>query len=299
MERVVDNGDPRRFRTEIPNIVDDMDLDPYSFRLYVHLKRVAGDSGQCWQSTKTLAKACRMSAGEVSKAKRVLLSQGLIQVIEKPNLRGGKAFHEIHIMDVWPKNLATFASSPSEGDRETSSPNEVTSSRGELASSHGEGASSRGEIKNKPLKNKPMKKEPMKKTTAAPKPPLPEPIREAMRLFGRQSLHPPALREKHEELLRDFGDSVYLSAINWACTKMGMGEVERIRSACKRFAENNGQQKPKEGSSAANQRSPGRSGPPRALTPDEFNRLYPGRASVPDVPGSGLAGDAGPSPGAS
>jgi hypothetical protein len=80
--RVVDAGDLRLYRTEIPNLIDDMNLSVYAFRLYVHLKRVAGASneGACWQSTRTLATHCGMSASKVSESKQELVDAGLIEI---------------------------------------------------------------------------------------------------------------------------------------------------------------------------------------------------------------------------
>src|SRR5687768_6521811 len=65
----------KKFRVELPNVIDDLKLKPCAFRLYVHMRRVAGESGECWQSTKTLAAACSMSTGSVSGAKKELLKK--------------------------------------------------------------------------------------------------------------------------------------------------------------------------------------------------------------------------------
>ncbi|CAA9426646.1 MAG: hypothetical protein AVDCRST_MAG37-313 [uncultured Rubrobacteraceae bacterium] len=40
--RVVDNGDLRKYRTEIPNSIFDMRLKPQEVALYTYLKRVCG-----------------------------------------------------------------------------------------------------------------------------------------------------------------------------------------------------------------------------------------------------------------
>ncbi len=99
---VRDQAPPHDYRTEIPNLVDDMHLTPEEFRLYGHLKRVAGDIGASWQSTRTLADACNMSVGSVVDAKHVLTDHGLIVV----NLEGGPGgqHHNITIVDIWQQN---------------------------------------------------------------------------------------------------------------------------------------------------------------------------------------------------
>jgi hypothetical protein len=105
----------RRWFTMIPHIVDDMGLDPYAYRLYGHLRRVAGENGACWQSTDTLAEHCKMSAGSVSNAKTALADAGLIKIEHKT--KNGTRYHHITIIDVWAKNRAAFTDSPEEDAR--------------------------------------------------------------------------------------------------------------------------------------------------------------------------------------
>jgi hypothetical protein len=119
--------------TIIPNIVDDMDLSAIAFRLYVHFKRVAGDNGDCFQSSETLANLCHMSMGAVSKAKRELERAGLIRIEIKSTERN--IYHNITIVDLWKMNAEKYSSpSPSEGaspDEEDPSPGEELPSPGE------------------------------------------------------------------------------------------------------------------------------------------------------------------------
>jgi DnaD/phage-associated family protein len=103
---------PHNHFTSIPNMVDDMNLSPYAFRLYAHLKRVAGDLGACWQSTNTLAAACLMSAGMVSKSKQELTEKKLIH-IERKHKPDGDWYHEVKIIDIWLQNSRAY--SPHEG----------------------------------------------------------------------------------------------------------------------------------------------------------------------------------------
>ncbi|HMD89445.1 MAG TPA: helix-turn-helix domain-containing protein [Anaerolineaceae bacterium] len=132
--QIKDEGDLRKYFTQIPNMVDDANLSMIAFRLYVHLKRVAGDSGTCYQSTPTLSLACKMSMGAVSKAKIELTKAGLITiVIKKDNL---KSYHEITISDIWTPNIQKYASlSP---DEHSLSPDEIPLSRSEKPLSPGE-----------------------------------------------------------------------------------------------------------------------------------------------------------------
>jgi hypothetical protein len=151
--KIVDAGNLHKYRTEIPNTVDDMGLSVYAYRLYGHLKRVAGDAGKCWQSTRTLADACGMAAGTVSKAKIELKEAGLIKIKGEESERGGRDYHVIEIVDIWLENFIKYTAS---------SPHELASSPDEQPSSYDELASSPGELKKNSIKHKPIKNNPIK-----------------------------------------------------------------------------------------------------------------------------------------
>lgn len=107
-EYEVRDESPHDYFTQIPNLVGEMLTTPQSFRLYAHLKRVAGVAGKCWQSTRTLARACKMSAGAVSAAKQELISTTppLIKIgWEKGE---GGSHHVITITDIWMLNHQFF-----------------------------------------------------------------------------------------------------------------------------------------------------------------------------------------------
>jgi hypothetical protein len=90
------------YRTEIPNMVFDMGLSVYALCLYAYIKRVAGDKGECFQKVPLLAKACNMSVGSVTNAKRELLKAGLIEIAEVG--RAGGTNHDITVVDIWDIN---------------------------------------------------------------------------------------------------------------------------------------------------------------------------------------------------
>ena len=92
--------DLRKYRTELPNLYDDLGLDPYEFRLLAHYARV----GDCWESVRTTGQKCRMGIGKVSEVRRALEARGLISVRE--SARG--TLH-IRVMDLWPENFARYA----------------------------------------------------------------------------------------------------------------------------------------------------------------------------------------------
>ena len=103
---VHDEGDLRKYRTETPNMVLDMGLDPYTGWLYTHIKRIAGDRGVCDGGTRTLARIAGMSPGQVSKSKGILKERGLIRVVEHPRESG--LADEIYVTNIWRRNFEHF-----------------------------------------------------------------------------------------------------------------------------------------------------------------------------------------------
>jgi hypothetical protein len=146
---VFDEGDLRKYRHEIPNIVDDLGLSPHAYRLYGHMKRVCGasPSGRCYQGTRTLAKHCKMSVGKISEAKKELMAFKLIAVETFPASEN-KA-DQIRILDVWRANFERYS---------PRSEYEHPRSGGEHPRSGGEHPRSGGEQKKEPFKKEPFKK---------------------------------------------------------------------------------------------------------------------------------------------
>jgi len=154
---------PRTHYAMLPNLVDDLDLDVYEFRLYCHLRRVAGENGACWQSTQTLAEACQMSAGKVSAAKQGLLEAGLVAISES---RGpGGVSHTVTILDIWLRN-AEHAAKRSRGERITESVHVVNANAESVHVVNAE--RSRGETKKNPIKKNHIEEEPGEAQSAAP-----------------------------------------------------------------------------------------------------------------------------------
>lgn len=144
--KIFDKGSGLKYFAQIPHLIDDSGLSPYAVRLYLHLKRVAGESGECWQSTNTLARKCNMSMGSISSAKQELKAAGFIDITTVKS-KSGKPSHVISINDIWPENMKKYESMRS-GDERITSPGEVIAPV----------ITSPGEIKNNPLtiKNNPL-----------------------------------------------------------------------------------------------------------------------------------------------
>jgi DNA-binding MarR family transcriptional regulator len=134
---ITEEASERRYYTMIPNMIDDMGLSPFAYRLYGHFRRVAGEAGGCWQSVTTLAAICQMSRGMVSRCRQELEEAGLINVTRTDNPHGGRDYITVTVKDIWLLNTMKYASSPHEH-----------------ASSQDELASSPGGLKNNNIKNK-------------------------------------------------------------------------------------------------------------------------------------------------
>lgn len=153
-----DDGDPKRYFAQIPNIVLKLGLKPYALSLYMHIKQIASEDGRCTKSTPTLAKETGMGAGSISRAKdelskpfALLGGKSLINITEEAS-HGGKPRHIVTVVDIWPENMTHFASTRSTGEKRIS--------RGEIQRSSMEIQISTGEIKKNPLKNNQDKKKP-------------------------------------------------------------------------------------------------------------------------------------------
>lgn len=148
--KVVDESNPKQWRTELPNILvkgSKSEISVYSKWLYVYLKSVAGEGGKCWQSTKTIAKGSGISAGKVSSCKKELAEANLIS-IEKGDVKKGNS-DTIKIRDIWGQNFKEFE------DNYPRSSHEHPHSRDEHTHSSHEHTRSRHESKKNPIKKEP------------------------------------------------------------------------------------------------------------------------------------------------
>lgn len=101
-------SDPKRYRTQIPNIIDDLGLDPYERALYVHYKRVCGDGngGECFEAIRTTADKTKISLSKCWRTRTSLEERGLITVDGVKKGQKGTAI--VKVVDIWPLNLAYY-----------------------------------------------------------------------------------------------------------------------------------------------------------------------------------------------
>lgn len=114
-DHVRELGSLHKYRTEMPNIIDELELDPYEFRLYNKYKRIAGDQGMCIKSSKNLAAECKMSVRKLQQVKKALAEprellggKPLIKITERKTKRGDPDTDLVEIMDIWPDNFLYF-----------------------------------------------------------------------------------------------------------------------------------------------------------------------------------------------
>ena len=167
--QIIDEGDERKYYTQIPNIIFTLGLSPFELTLYCYLKKVAGASGgKCWQKTATLAKATNMGDGSVSRAKAELSKpraelngKSLIVIDEEANRHGGKRHHVIRLTNIWLENVALFEREHPTSPREIPiSTKRRPISTVEIASSTVESGISTVEIKKNPPEEKPLEEKP-------------------------------------------------------------------------------------------------------------------------------------------
>jgi hypothetical protein len=140
-QMIREEGDLRKYRTELPNMTDD-DLDPFQYRLYGHYKRWCGaNNGTCTESVRTTAERCKMSLEKVIETRTWLNDNGWIRAKQQAN-----GTYHITILDRWSENFGRYGVRNMEQPKPT-----VRNSEHEPL-----------EIPNTPVRNSEHKKEPSK-----------------------------------------------------------------------------------------------------------------------------------------
>jgi hypothetical protein len=96
----------RKYFTATPNIIlDHPELDIYDQMLYIHIKRIAGDNGQCWASIRYLAGKMKVSKYRIQKSLQKLLNLGLIKPAGTKKGKRGRPKNVYEIVDIWELNV--------------------------------------------------------------------------------------------------------------------------------------------------------------------------------------------------
>lgn len=98
--QIIQSGTEEEYLTVTPNIIDDIGLDPFSFRLLYHYYRCK----ITWEETDLTAQVCNMSAKQVSNKRKALESDGLIRT----ELHGKTIM--VWVVDIWEANMAHYFS---------------------------------------------------------------------------------------------------------------------------------------------------------------------------------------------
>lgn len=111
--QVVEKKPDHHYRTEIPNIIFQLGLDPYELTAYSFLKLIAGDYGKCWCTIKTLAEKAKMSERKLQECLKKLSSpllngMPLIVVTQRKKADGSNDSNIIEITDIWSANGKYF-----------------------------------------------------------------------------------------------------------------------------------------------------------------------------------------------
>lgn len=107
--QIAEDGPDHKYRTEIPNIVFDLDLTPIEFKVYCQIKKIAGDEGACWYSMKNLSDQCKCSERSVQYAIEKLqqifpIGKPLIQITHRKKKDGSADTSVLHVINIWPEN---------------------------------------------------------------------------------------------------------------------------------------------------------------------------------------------------
>jgi predicted transcriptional regulator len=99
----------RKYFTATPNmILDHPELDIYDAMLYIHIKRIAGENGQCWASIRYLAGKMKVSKSQVQKSLQKLLKLGLIRHAGTRKIKT-RPRNVYEIVDIWEMNVNYYS----------------------------------------------------------------------------------------------------------------------------------------------------------------------------------------------
>lgn len=96
----------RSYFTQTPRLVWALCRSPYDYILWNVVKDVAGEYGECYLSTRNLAKMCMMSVGKVVDCRDYLISIGLLEwEMKPPHEYNTQDVMHLRIKDIWEENV--------------------------------------------------------------------------------------------------------------------------------------------------------------------------------------------------
>src|SRR5574338_694972 len=92
-EHYSDRSNDRRYFSIVPRIVWAMSRTAYDLALWVVIKDVCGEDGECYLTTTQLATLSMMSEGQVSDSREHLLKSGLLEGEKKVSSNNQPLWH--------------------------------------------------------------------------------------------------------------------------------------------------------------------------------------------------------------
>lgn len=112
--KIIDRSGDRRYFTIIPNYIVNHST-VYEQAIYLYMKRVAGETGTCWESPKNIAKKLGIAPGTVRRYQKALVKRGWIEIAGTH--RKTKPTIEYRIVDLWELNTKHYTEKMKEKEK--------------------------------------------------------------------------------------------------------------------------------------------------------------------------------------
>lgn len=122
--KITDESGDHKYFTIIPNYIVNHST-PYEQSIYLYMKRVAGETGTCWSSAKTIAEQLQIARNTVAKYQQKLVDRGWIKVVgtKKTGITNQETL-EYKIIDLWDINNKYYQNKTKSSTGEPFSPKE-------------------------------------------------------------------------------------------------------------------------------------------------------------------------------
>jgi predicted ArsR family transcriptional regulator len=103
--KIIDRSGDRKYFTIVPNYIVNHST-VYEQAIYLYMKRVAGETGTCWESPKNIAKKLGIAPGTVRRYQKALVKRSWIEIAGTH--RKTKPTIEYRIVDLWELNTKHY-----------------------------------------------------------------------------------------------------------------------------------------------------------------------------------------------
>lgn len=157
--KITDESRDKLYFTIIPNYILNHST-MWDREVYTQMKRIAGETGTCWTSQKTLAKQCGMSINRLKKSLTYLIEHKWIKFVgyKLAGSKGGKQeTKEYTIVDLWDLNMKFYQDQQGVSNDDTPCPKGVSRTNPKGCHEKSKGVSP-SDDKEEPLNNITTKK---------------------------------------------------------------------------------------------------------------------------------------------